>query len=114
MWDYGIVVKKRAPFVPCKTRVSKLWTPLVVLFFTLLKVVVFDTIVVKWAKNPPKKKNLKWEFFSFPKGPSYRKTYAMKGKTKLLIIKNIRFSHVNPNGANVPTKTLNHATLFFP
>jgi hypothetical protein len=38
----------------------------------------------------------------------------MKGKTKLLIIKNIRFSHVNPNGINVPAKTLNHATLFFP
>jgi hypothetical protein len=32
----------------------------------------------------------------------------------LLIIKNIRFSHVNPNGTNVPAKTLNHATLFFP
>jgi hypothetical protein len=38
----------------------------------------------------------------------------MKGKTKLLIIKNIRFSHVNPNGTNVPAKTLNRATFFFP
>jgi hypothetical protein len=38
----------------------------------------------------------------------------MKRKIKLLIIKNIRFSHVNLNGTNVPAKTLNHGTLFFP
>jgi hypothetical protein len=37
----------------------------------------------------------------------------MKGKTKLLIIKNIRFNYINPNGTNVPAKTLNHATFFF-
>ena len=37
----------------------------------------------------------------------------MKGKIKLLIIKNIRFNYVNPNGTNVLAKTLNHDTLFF-
>jgi hypothetical protein len=53
-------------------------------FFSLLKVVVFDIIVVKQIENP-QKKNLKKELFSFFKRSLSRKRYVIKGKTKLLI-----------------------------
>jgi hypothetical protein len=81
--DYRIKVKKRAFFAPYKVKVSRLWISLVN-FFSLLKAVVFDIIVVKWVEIP-QKKNLKKELFSFLKRSLSRKRYVMKGKIKPLM-----------------------------